>query len=133
MLRNHREMGNLLFRFSLWEHGLKNIQNGIGSRALSLPVPYQNPSVQGVSGICSAFAGMAAGSLASSGGQSKLLLAAALSLAIITVTVALAMEETFDGVGWDKSGDKDKLGSTKKGAVAATAAGGEGGMLTVLR
>lgn len=83
----------------------------------SLPFsPYQ-----GVSCICSAFSGVAAGRLATAGGQAYLLLAAALSLGTITVT-AVALTPVKAGGG---GGEKIEGKTLKKKS--------DYGMLSVLR
>ena len=86
---------------------------------------------QGISCIFSAFAGMAAGRLASAGGQFKLLLAAAMSLAIITATVALAVQDTPDVVGSNKPRNTvTKINTKMKSKRVAKKS--HGGLLTVL-
>ncbi|CAM9998195.1 unnamed protein product, partial [Ectocarpus sp. 6 AP-2014] len=77
--------------------------------------------IQGVSCICSAFSGVAAGRLATAGGQAYLLLAAALSLGTITVT-AVALTPVKAG-GWGVEKVEGKTGKKKS----------DHGMLSVLR
>eukprot|EP00752_Nemacystus_decipiens_P016503 g14752.t1 len=80
--------------------------------------------IQGGSCICSAFSGVAAGRLAVAGGQVYLLLATALSLAIIAITVALT---PLPAVGGDKGGWE--VGQRSEGKRRLK----NGGLFSVLR
>lgn len=80
---------------------------------------------QGVSCICSAFSGMAAGRMATSGGHVSLLLATALSLAVIACTVAGASRNTLGGGRWKAGGNGGESGLVRPKD--------EGGLLRVLR
>lgn len=74
---------------------------------------------QGASCICSAFSGVAAGRLAVAGGQVYLLLATALSLAIITITVALTPLPALGGGkgAWEAGRRSESHKRPKSGGV----------------
>lgn len=74
------------------------------------PVTFRRSYLQGVSCICSACAGMAAGRMATSWGQMYLLVATALSLALIAITVGLTSGGTLGGSGMERAGARNSKG-----------------------